>query len=107
MTSQLQAIEFTTLRIDEAEELIRARRAESGSASPHGRVTACHGRPHTYVTLVESDAPESSESGRGSALAVDLAEELAALCDIPPTLYSLHSASVPLPRQPRTGAGGG
>jgi nitrogenase subunit NifH len=100
MTSYLQAIEFTTSRIDEAEVLIRARRAETGSASSHGRVTACRGRPNTYVTIVESEVPEPGVAGRGATMAIDLAEELAALCDIPPTLYDLQSRTVPRPRAP-------
>ncbi|MDX6325379.1 MAG: hypothetical protein QOK15_1733 [Nocardioidaceae bacterium] len=100
MTSYLQAIEFTTSRIDEAEELIRARRARLGGAPSHGRVTACHGRPNTYVTIVESDASVPDEPGRGSPTATDLADELATLCDIPPTLYDLQSKAVPRPRTP-------
>ncbi len=102
MTASLQAIEFKTTRIAEIEALVRERRGERGGSVVRGTITACR-EPGTYLTIVElpTGAPgaipgSGGEPGR-------LLDELARLCDEPPTTYSLGPPSLPGPRRPSVG----
>jgi hypothetical protein len=104
MAVRMQAIEFTTTKIDEIEALVRARRGRVGPSLIHGTVTARRDSPGTYLTIVETAGEPSSEAA-GSPVVADLMAELAQLCDTPPQVYDLALGSVPAPRAPLEPAG--
>jgi hypothetical protein len=100
MAVRMQAIEFTTTKIDEIEALVRARRGRVGAAVIHGSVMARRDRPGTYLTIVESASDLSSTDESGRCEVGRLLADLASLCECQPELYDLAVGSIPEPRAP-------
>ena len=87
----VQIIEYSSTRIDEIRALVDEFQAgdDGTRAAVRGLACADRDRPNQYVTIVEftsyEDAMKNSESPRTS----QFAEQMAKLCDGPPTFRNL------------------
>ena len=87
----VQIIEYSSTRIDEIRALVDEFQASQDGTGAVTRGLACadRDRPNQYVTIVEfssyEDAMKNSESPRTS----QFAEQMAKLCDGPPTFRNL------------------
>jgi len=87
----VQIIEFTTTRMDEIEALM-----QDWVAQTEGRRTAQRevhtqdrDRPNTYVQIVEFPSYEAAMANSGLPETAAFAEQIAKLCDGPPTFRNL------------------
>ena len=90
MPGFMQIIEFTTSRIDEIEKLVDTYDLE-GAANTARRVVLSEDRerPGTYVNIVEFDSYESAMQNSARPEVAAFAEQMAKLCDAPPTFSNL------------------
>jgi hypothetical protein len=93
MAGFVQIIELQTSRIDEIEALLesmRARREGQGGPGPRRAIiTADRDRPGHYLNVVEFDSYESAMENSRRSDTSEFAEQLAKLCDGPPTFRNL------------------
>ncbi len=92
----VQIIEYQTSRPEEIQALQRRWEEETAGKRSATRVLACadRDRPNTYVTVVEF--PSYDEAMRNSNLPATaaMAEQLAKLCDGPPSFRNLDLKDV-------------
>lgn len=84
----VQIIEFKTSRIDEVRALVDKFDMED-SLAKGGTVTADRDRPGTYLNIVQFDSWEAAQENSNRPQTSAFAQEMAALCDGPPTFYNL------------------
>jgi quinol monooxygenase YgiN len=93
MAGFVQIIEIQTSRIDEIEALVesmRARREAQGGPTPQrATLTADRDRPGHYLNVIEFDSHESAMENSRRPDTSEFAEQLAKLCDGPPTFRNL------------------
>lgn len=89
--SFVQIIEFNTTRGDEIRALVNEYRAASEGQPPSGRGTVCSDRdnPNRYVVMVEFASYEEAMANSARPETTAMAEQLAKLCDGPPTFRNL------------------
>lgn len=86
----VQIIEYQTSRFDEVKALGQERgRGDKGSLARRVTVTSDRDRPGTYRTLVEFDSYEAAMENSKRPETQQFAEQMAKLCDGPPTFYNL------------------
>ena len=87
----VQVIEFTTSRIDEAESLMEewAKKTEGKRSASRGVLTKDRDRPNTYVQIVEFPSYEEASRNSDMPETSEFAEQVAKLCDSPPTFRNL------------------
>jgi hypothetical protein len=87
----IQIIEITTSRIDEVEALTEEWRAQTEGRRQAKRATTTEDRdrPNTYIQLVEFPSYEAAMSNSDLPETAAFAEQLAKLCDAPPSFRNL------------------
>ncbi|MDQ1706308.1 MAG: hypothetical protein QOF18_2674 [Frankiaceae bacterium] len=91
MAGFIQVIEVQTSRFDELQALTDAYReqAAAGNKARRSTVTEDRDRPGTYLNIVEFDSYESAMQNSQRPETAQFAEQLAKLCDAPPTFRNL------------------
>jgi hypothetical protein len=90
MADFIQIIEVQTSRFDELQALTdRYREASAGNKARRSTVTEDRDRPGTYINIVEFDSYESAMENSQRPETAQFAEQLAKLCDAPPTFRNL------------------
>jgi hypothetical protein len=91
MPGFIQIIEFDTSKIDQVESLSQQLRAERGDAllATKGTFTADRDRPGHYFAIVEFNSYEEAMKNSADPETGRFAEQLAVLCDGPPTFHNL------------------
>lgn len=90
MPAFIQVIEWSTSRIDEVQELGRARRDEMSQDGPvRVSVTADRNTPGRYMTIVEFPSYEAAMQNSKDPRTDEFARQMAALCDGPPVFHDL------------------
>jgi len=90
----IQTITFSTGRIDEVHALaeqVREKRSASGDAGKPVAVSVCADRdvPNRYVTIVEFSSYEDAMANSNHPDTQEMAQQMAKLCDGPPTFLNL------------------
>lgn len=92
----VQIVEFTTSRIDEVRALAEKFRAGPGSEGSTNapRVMLCGNRdiPNRYMVVAEFADYETAMANSSRPEVSAFAQDMAALCDGPPTFYNLDVA---------------
>ena len=98
MAAFVQIIELQTSRIDEIEALLNTMRAgregEGGPGPRRAALAADRDRPSTYVIIIEFDSFESAMENSRRSDTSEFADQLAKLCDRPPTFRNLDVRGV-------------
>ena len=97
MAGFVQIIDMTTSRIDEVQKLAddwRASREGEPGGPTRGVVTADRDRPGHYLNIIEFPSYEDAMANSERADTTAFAEQLAALCDAPPTFTNLDLREV-------------
>lgn len=91
MAAFIQIIEWSSSRIDEVRALGEARRGEMEGDDGPARITITADRktPNHYMTIVEFASYEQAMRNSKSPETSAFAQEMAKLCDGPPTFYDL------------------
>ena len=89
--SFVQIIEYTSSRIDEIKALIDEYQAGQEGPSPviRGIATADRDTPNTYITIVQFASYEEAMANSDSPRTSQFAEQMAKLCDGPPSFRNL------------------
>ena len=87
----IQIIEYTSSRIDEIKALVDEYQAGQEGPSPviRGIATADRDAPNTYLTIVHFTSYDDAMANSASPRTSQLAEQMAKLCDGPPTFRNL------------------
>ena len=97
MSGFVQIIDITTSRIDEVQKLADDWRdsREGGEGGPtRGVFTADRDHPGHYLNIIEFPSYEEAMANSERADTTAFAEQLAALCDQPPTFTNLDLREV-------------
>jgi len=87
----IQIIEFQTRRIDEFESLVAdwLKKSEGWRTSTRSIRTKDRDRPNTFVQIVEFPSYEKALDNSNNPATAEFAEQLAKLCDAPPSFRNL------------------
>ena len=87
----VQIIEYKTSRPDDVRALVEKYRAskDEGSLAVRGHATKDRDRQDTYLTIVEFESWETAQENSARPETGAFAQEMATLCDGPPTFYNL------------------
>ena len=87
MAGFIQIVEVQTSRYDDIEALVEQYRMDASATSNARRATvvADRDRPNTYLNIIEFDSYESAMENSKRPETTQFAEQLAKLCDAPPT----------------------
>lgn len=90
MAGFLQVIEWRTSRIDEVEQLNERWRERFPEIGP-SRILVGSDRDNTgtYMTVVEFESYEAAMKNSADPVTSEFAEQMAELCDGPPTFHNL------------------
>jgi quinol monooxygenase YgiN len=91
MAGFMQIIELQTSRIDEIEALLESMRArrQGGPGPQRATLAADRDRPGHYLNVIEFESHESAMENSRRPDTSEFAEQLAKLCDGPPTFRNL------------------
>lgn len=95
MPGFIQIIEWSSARIDEVEQLNERWRERFPEMGP-SRIVVCadRDRENAYVTVVEFDSYEAAMKNSADPATSEFAEQMAKLCDAPPTFRNLDVKNV-------------
>jgi hypothetical protein len=87
----VQIVEYTTSRTDEIEKLINDWRAATEGKRKTARALVCKDRDRAnhYYTIVEFSSYEDAMKNSSLPETAQMAEQMAKLCDGPPTFLNL------------------
>lgn len=88
----IQLVEFSTTRIDELRQMTDRLRDDAnaaGAAAPHASICADRDTPNRYVVVVEFPSYEEAMENSNRPEVTAFAQEMAKLCDGPPTFRNL------------------
>lgn len=86
----VQIIEYKTSRIDDVRALVDKYRANiDGSLAVRGTATEDRDRLNTYLNIIEFESWEQAQENSNKPETSAFAQEMAGLCDGPPTFYNL------------------
>ena len=96
MAGFVQIIEMKTSRYDEVDKLTEEWRAQTQGRRATGRamVTKDRDTPNTYVVVVEFPSYEAAMKNNDLPETAQFAEQMAKLCDAPPTFRNLDLEKV-------------
>ena len=96
MAGFIQLIEIQTSRYDDIQALVDDYRDQtaSGNSARRSTVTEDRDRPGTYINIVEFDSYDSAMANSQRPETAVFAEQLAKLCDVPPTFRNLDVRKV-------------
>jgi quinol monooxygenase YgiN len=91
MAGFIQIIELQTSRYDEVQALVDRYREQAGADSTALRSTVTADRDHanTYLNIVEFDSYEAAMANSNRPQTAEFAEQMAKLCDAPPSFRNL------------------
>ena len=92
----VQIVEYQTSRVDEVEKLIDDWREQTQGQRTAQRAIVCSDRerPNTYITVVQFDSYEAAMKNSELPATGAMAEQMAKLCDGPPSFRNLDVVEV-------------